>query len=156
MTDPQEITKRFWKELAISPYVMVGLEDGHRHHLPMTAQLDPDAEHRIWFYTSRGNRLAPGGPAMAHFASQGHDLFACIDGTLSEESDPAVIDRFWSKTVESWYPSGRHDPKLMMLRFDLGTAEIWLADATLKGMFKMITGDDVRGEYADKHVEIAL
>jgi hypothetical protein len=46
--------------------------------------------------------------------------------------------------------------ELPVRRIDLGDAGIWLADATLKGMFKMLTGDDIREEYADKHAEIAL
>jgi general stress protein 26 len=93
---------------------------------------------------------------MAQFTSKGHDLFACIAGTLVEETDPAVIDRYWSKEVEAWYPGGRNDPCLLMLRFDLGTAEIWRADMSLKGMFKQLFGGDVRSEMKGKHAEVAL
>lgn len=64
---------------------------------------------------------------MAQFAAKDHYLFACINGTLVPEADEAVIDRYWSKQVEAWYPGGRQDPNLLMLRFDLGTAEIWRA-----------------------------
>ncbi len=151
-----EIKTRFWKELEASPFLMVGLEDSHQHHLPMTAVLDRDADHCFWFYTARDNRLAGGGKAMAHYAAKGHDLFACIEGTLTEETDQAVIDKYWSKMVEAWFPGGRDDPNLLMLRFDLGDAEIWIADMGIKGMFKMLVGADVRGEYAGKHVETAL
>lgn len=156
MTDTTEIRDRFWKELASSPFLMVGLNDSNEHSLPMTAQLDEDANHCFWFFTSRDNRLAAGGPAMAQFAAKGHDLFACINGTLTEETDPAVIDRHWSNQVEAWYPQGRSDPSLLMLRFDLGTAEIWLADMSIIGVFKMMFGGDVRSEMKGKHAEVAL
>lgn len=156
MTSNGDIRKRFWAEFEASPYVMVGLDNDHRHRVPMTAQLDKHADSAFWFYTAKDNRLAPGGPAMAQFAAKGHDLFACISGTLTPETDPAVIDRYWSKQVEAWYPGGRNDPSLLMLRFDLNDAEIWLADMSIKGLFKLLTGGDVREEERGKHAELTL
>lgn len=156
MTDTTKIRTDFWKQLNASPFLMVGLDGNDDHSLPMTAQLDKDADSAFWFYTSRDNRLAPGGPAMAQFSAKGHDLFACIHGTLVEEKDAAVIDRHWSKEVEAWYPGGRSDPSLLMLRFDLGDAEIWEADMSIKGLFKMMTGQDVRSDMKGKHAEVAL
>jgi general stress protein 26 len=156
MTSNSEIRKRFWKEFEASPFVMVGLDSDHQHSAPMTAQLDKDANSEFWFYTGKDNRLAPGGPAMAQFVAKGHDLFACIRGTLVEETDPAVIDRYWSKQVEAWYPGGRNDPSLLMLRFELDDAEVWLADMSVKGLFKLLTGGDIREEERGKHAELTL
>jgi general stress protein 26 len=156
MSNETEIRKQFWKALDASPFLMIGLENEQQHSLPMTAQLDPDADHCFWFYTTKDNRLAPGGQAMAQFASKGHDLFACIMGTLTAETDPAVIDRYWSKQVEAWYPQGRDDPSLLMLRFDLGDAEIWQADLSVRGLFKLLTGGDIREEERGSHAEVTL
>ncbi|MET0371254.1 MAG: pyridoxamine 5'-phosphate oxidase family protein [Sphingobium sp.] len=156
MSTEADIRERFWTELSQSPFLMVERVEGSDHAIPMTAQLDPSANHAFWFYTSRDNRLAAGGPAMAQFAAKDHYLFACIEGTLVEESDPAVIDRYWSKDVEAWYQGGRNDPNLLMLRFDLGTAEIWRADMSLKGVFKQLFGGDVQEEMKGKHAEVAL
>ena len=156
MSTESDIRHRFWTELSQSPFLMIGLQGSHEHSLPMTAQLDPGANHCFWFYTTRDNRLAKGGPAMAQFAGKGHYLFACIDGTLVEETDPAVIDRYWTHEVAAWYPGGRQDPNLLMLRFDIGHAEIWRADMSLGGVFKQLFGGDVRDEMRGKHVEISL
>lgn len=156
MSTESDIRERFWTQLSQSPFLMVGLNGASGHSLPMTAQLDPKANHAFWFYTSKDNRLAPGGPAMAQFAAKDHDLFACIDGTLVTETDPAVIDRYWSKEVEAWYPGGRNDPHLLMLRFDLGVAEIWCADMSLTGVFKQLFGGDVTEEMKGKHAEVSL
>jgi len=156
MTDDIKIRDRFWKELAASPFLMVGLDAGQAHSLPMTAQLDKDASHEFWFYTSKDNRLAAGGLAMAQYSAKGHDLFACIHGTLVEETDPAVIDKYWSNQVEAWYPGGRSDPSLLMLRFELGDAEIWTADLGITGLFKLMTGGDLLPDMKGQHAEVAL
>ncbi len=155
-TDPDEIREEFWESIADSPFVMIALDGGRAHAIPMRAQLDKDANSSIWFYTSRDNRLAKGGPAMMQFVSKGHDLFACVSGTLTEETDKAIIDKHWSKPVEAWYDQGRQDPSLLMLRLDLGDAEIWEADPGVVGMFKMMTGMTMSGDEMGDHAKVAL
>ena len=83
---------------------------------------------------------------MVHFASKGHDVFACIRGNLTVESRKEVIDKYWSNPVEAWFEKGKDDPSLLMLRFELIDAEVWDADPSLKGMFKMLTGKTVKPE----------
>lgn len=156
MSSEQDMRERFWKEMSKSPFLMVGLQGDQQHSLPMTAQLDPDANHCFWFYTTKDNRLAAGGSTMAQFVAKDHGLYACISGNLSPETDESIIDRYWSKQVEAWYPGGRADPNLLMLRFDLGDAEIWLADMSLSGVFRQMFGGNIRDEMNGKHAEVAL
>lgn len=151
-----DIRERMWKELAASPYLMVSLTEAHDHAIPLTAQLDKDANGKFWFYLGRDNRLAKGGAAMAQFSAKSHDLFACIAGRLVEETDQSVIDAHWSNAVEAWFEGGRNDPNLLMLRFELDDAEIWAADASIKGLFKMLTGSTIKPGEMGKHAEVAL
>ena len=151
-----DIRKDFWKALDASPYVMVGQTGEREHHVPMSAQLDKDADGAFWFFTATDNRLAGGGPAMAQFASKGHDLFACISGTLRREEDPAVLDRLWNNGVAAFYPGGKSDPKLLLLRFDLDDAEIWTADPGIKGMFKLATGMSMKRGDLGEHAKVTL
>lgn len=152
----EDIRKSFWKALDASPNVMVGLTGEREHHVPMNAQLDRQANSAFWFFTSTDNRLSSGGPAMAQFAAKGHDLFACIAGTLRRETDGAVLDRLWNNGVAAWYEGGKADPNLVLLRFDLEDAEIWTVDPGIKGMFKLATGMTMQeGELGD-HAKVAL
>ncbi|MGC6401021.1 pyridoxamine 5'-phosphate oxidase family protein [Sphingomonas sp. FW199] len=154
--DVAQVRERMWKKMAASPFVMVRLDDSFDHALPMTAILDEDANGKFWFYTSRDNRLASGGSAMAQFASKDHKLFACISGRIVPETDPAVIDRYWSPMVEAWFDGGRNDPSLLMLRFELNDAEIWEGDESLTGKLKMLTGMKIKPDEAGRHVETTL
>lgn len=135
-----DIRKIMWEAMAESPVLMVKLDTGRDHAEPLIAQLDPDARGAFWFYTSKDNRIAPGGPAMAQFVARDHKLFCCISGDLTEETDLEVIDRYWSATTETWYERGRDDPSLLMMRFDLKDAEIWRPDNSLKGLFRLMSG----------------
>lgn len=147
----KKIREEFWRAFEKSPVIMVQLEGVGGHAEPMTAQLDADAHHTIWFYTSRGNRIAAGGAATAQFSSKSHDVFASLAGVLMEETDPATIERHWSKPVEAWFPKGSNDPDLIMLRFEIDHSEVWTVDAGIVGMFKLLTGQDVRSSEIGKH-----
>ena len=80
------------------------------------------------------NRLAKGGDAMAQFVSKGHDFFACLSGTARIDNDRGMIDKLWSKQAEAWFPGGKADPNLALLRFDiecdLGFAQLELSLAS--------------------------
>lgn len=156
MSDTSDLTFKFWKALAESPFVFLQL-DGDRHGpVPMTARLDRDAEHAIWFFTARDHHLTQGGPATATFASRGHDLFARFTGTLGIETSRERLEKEWDATVEAWFPGGKDDPDLLMLRMDLGEAELWNADFGFLDDARMLLGFDMRAEAADEHIRTRL
>lgn len=156
MATQQDVVSEFLAKLKSSPFVMIGLDDTPDHSQPMTAQFDEDVADTFWFFTTTDNRLSIGGPAMAQFVSKGHDFFACLHGTLTPDTDAATIDRLWSNDVEAWYPQGKQDPSLLLLRYDVHSAELWEQDISLKGRVKMLLGGDVKHEDTGAHVEVTM
>lgn len=152
----QDTRDTFWKAFAASPFIMMRLEGSSEHAEPMTAQLDKDAHHAIWFFMLRDNRLAPGGKAMGQVATKGHDVFACLAGTLTEETDQAIREAQWDSSVESWFPDGKTDPNVLMLRFDIADSEVWVADMSIKGKFKMMTGLPMASDDVGNHTTGAV
>lgn len=154
--NPKELREKFWRALEDSSFVMLQLDGDSDSAAPMTASLDRDANHAVWFFTSRDNRFAAKGAATATFASKGHDLFARFHGVLTEETSRDRLDKQWSNFVESWFPGGKDDPNLLFLRYDLGDASIWSGELGLIGVAKMALGLDVRGDVAGKKAETTL
>lgn len=159
MPNLQEHEAKFWKALKADRTMMLGLdgvEDGHAR--PMTGQFEDDRS-PIWFFTSTDNgivkQLPQGNRAIATFASKGHDLFATVSGTLTQDDDGDVIDRLWNPFVAAWY-DGKDDPKLALLRLDAEEAEIWLDGSSLLAGIKMMLGVDPKQDYKDKVATIAL
>ncbi len=151
---PQEIAELFLSKLKSSPFVMIGLTGEHQHSEPLTAQIDDDQSDVLYFFTARDNRIAKGGEAMAQFVSKGHDFFACLSGNVSVDNDPAQIDKLWSNAVEAWFPGGKQDPNLTLLRFDIDSAELWEADMSLTGMVKMLFGGKVKPSEEGNHAVV--
>jgi general stress protein 26 len=160
MPTPKELEAKFWKALKSDMTLMLGLdgvEDGHAR--PMTAQIE-GAHGPIWFFTTRDNnvvqKLGRGNRAIATFASKGHDLFATIHGTVSVDSDRAVVERLWNRYVAAWYKQGKDDPKLALLRLDPERAEIWEDASSLVAGIKLLFGADPKDDYKDKVAKVAL
>ena len=160
MPTPQELEKKFWSAIKSDMTMMLGLdgaEDGHVR--PMAAQLD--GEHGpIWFFAAKDSdlvrTLGNGHRAIATFASKGHDLFASVRGNLTLDNDRAVVDRLWNRFVAAWYPGGKDDPNLALVRLDAETAEIWESGSGLIAGIKTLFGSDPKKDVQDKVAEVSL
>lgn len=162
MSKKAEIATRFWKALRSERTFMLGLAgsvDGHSQ--PMTALLEGKRDAGpVWVFSASEvdlvRALDTGKDAVAQFVARDHSLFATIHGRLALDTDRAVIDRLWNPFIAAWYPGGKSDPSLRLLRFDPGHAQIWLNENSVFAGIKLILGKDPRKEYADKVAEVDL
>jgi len=150
--DPAELRKKFWTELADTPYVFLQLDGDPASAVPMAAQLDKDADSAIWFFTHTKSHFARLGPVTATF--QGDDMmFARFNGTLVNEDSQERFDHFWNNFVKAWYDGGKDDPDIVFLRMDLGEAEIWDGDMGVLDVAKMALGMNVHDDAEEDHVK---
>ena len=161
MTTDAEIKEKFWKSLKSDMTVMLGLvgvDDAHTR--PMTAQVDEDQRDFIWFFTSTENelvgQLSGETDAFLTYASKGHDIFAAVHGTLTVDNDREEIDRLWNRFVAAWFEKGKDDPKLVLLRFTPGEAQIWVDASSFVAGIKMFLGIDPKLDYKDKVAKVDL
>ena len=161
MTTDAEIKEKFWKSLKSDMTVMLGLvgvDDAHTR--PMTAQVDEDQRDFIWFFTSTENelvgQLSGETDAFLTYASKGHDIFAAVHGTLTVDNDREEIDRLWNRFVAAWFEKGKDDPKLVLLRFTPGDAQIWVDASSFVAGIKMFLGIDPKQDYKDKVAKVDL
>lgn len=159
MTTPDELQEKLWKSLTDDRTVMLGVPDAPDGHFrPMTALIE-DHHAPVWFFAGRPNTLVDlatqGVAAQMVFSAKGHDLFATIEGQLSLHNDPATIDRLWNPFIAAWF-EGKDDPKLALLRFDPGSAEIWKNENNVLAGIKMLLGVDPKKDYADNQASVDL
>lgn len=161
-TTPAKIEARLWKHLKSDMTVMLGLagvDDGHTR--PMTAQfLEGQDGGPIWFFSGRDHELVrdmgAGHRATIHFESKGHELFASIHGQLTPDNDRAIVDVLWNKFVAAWFPGGKDDPNLQLLRFSPQDAQVWLNENNLLAGIKVLMGKNPQEDYQDKVAQLRL
>ena len=154
----KQLQAEFWKAIHGDRTVMLACEGVYPR--PMTALAENDSG-PLWFFTAQGNDLAQAvtrksRPGLLMLASKGHELFATAGGTLSLDTDPAVVERLWNPFVAAWYEGGQDEPKLRLLRFDPDAAEIWRNENSLWAGLKLMVGVDPKRSYEDDVATVKL
>ncbi|TPW03669.1 MAG: hypothetical protein FD125_1503 [bacterium] len=127
-----EAEMEFWSHLKSSNTVMLGLDQPGYSAQPMTAFREEETG-VLWFFTRDDTELAgdaalPDQWAKFTYSSKNQEVWACIHGTLSvAPHNPALIDKMWNPVLAAWYPEGKDDPHLTLLRFDADDGRIWVS-----------------------------
>ena len=127
--DDIDLEKRLWSELDKARFGMLGLTDGRSHMQPMTAYCDKERG-AIWFFTKKSTDLArqtaEGHYAMFSIMAKDQEFQACIGGELQPDHDLAKIEAFWNPIVSAWFPEGKGDPDLTLLKLVPVDAQVWV------------------------------
>lgn len=136
-----EAIDEFWDHLKDRTTVMLGAVGGDRTQ-PMTVFAERDNE-LMWFFTRNDTDLAQEAvgttDARMIFGSKDEKLFADISGTLSIEHDRGRIDKYWNPVVAAWYPDGKEDPHLTLMKFSPRSGQVWVSQKGLLGFAFEIT-----------------
>lgn len=98
--------------------------DGHMHSRPMAvAEMRPDAD--AYFVTSIDS------PKVAEITAnpnvtltfQSSTQFASLSGRATIVRDQALVDRLYKEDWKIWFPKGKTDPSISMLRFSAQDGE---------------------------------
>ena len=136
-----EAIKEFWDHLKDRSTVMLGAVGGDRLQ-PMTAFSEPENE-LVWFFTRNDTDLAVEAVGAADarliFASKDEKVFADISGILSIDHDRGRIERYWNPVVAAWYPGGKDDPQLTLMKFEPRDGQVWVSQKGAVGFAFEIT-----------------
>jgi general stress protein 26 len=104
------------------------LPDGTLRSRPMlTRQLDPDGT--MWFFTRENSDKVTQirqHPAIAlGFSSPEKQVTVSTSGTAEVVSDQAKVDELWDDNVQDWFPEGKDDPNIVLLKITTIAGECW-------------------------------
>jgi general stress protein 26 len=102
--------------------------DGTLHSRPMWNQ-DADESGDLWFFTqisspkvteiSRDNQVNLG------FSHPGKQDYVSVAGKAEIVRDKTKIDEKWSESLKTWFPKGKDDPEVALLRVHPIKGEYW-------------------------------
>lgn len=103
-------------------------EDGRLFSRPLGTQgVERDGD--LWFVTgfdSEKVREIEANPQVnVAYASKDHNTYVSISGTASVTRDRAAIEEHWTPAMSVFFPEGKDDPNLCMLRVQAQSAEYW-------------------------------
>lgn len=111
--------------------------DGHMHSRPMQA-LQIDSNGSVWFIT-RTDALGKEADEQSlnlSFADPSNGTYVSLSGKSVLLRDKARIDELWSPLMKAWFPEGKDDPSIAVLRVDITSGEYW--DASSSSMVRLV------------------
>ena len=100
--------------------------DGGLHARPMAvASLEPDGD--TYLVTSIES---PKVAEVEHYPQvtltfQINDQYAALRGRAAIVRDRKLIEKLWKEPWKVWFPEGKDDPTIALLRFDADSGEYW-------------------------------
>jgi general stress protein 26 len=107
-------------------------EQGHLVSRPMAA-LQVDEDGTIWFFTKRSSPKVDQIDHNDHrvnlsFASVSDADYVSVSGQAQEFDDKIKINELWNPQAKAWFPEGKDDPELTLLKVHIDMAEYWSAN----------------------------
>ncbi len=138
-------------------------EHGHLTSRPM-ACLQVDEEGAFWFFTKKTspkvaqvNHQSP--QVNLSFSNPADSDYVSISGTAEELDDRIKIDELWSDMAKAWFPKGKDDPELTLLKVSTEMAEYWDSnDSKLVRLFQIARAAVSGDTYQDggNHAKVTL
>src|SRR5215216_5493223 len=129
-------------------------ESGDLHSRPMSSNGDIDADGDIWFFTSASSHKVSEIEKLpkvnVSFADPDNQHYVSISGTAQLVRDRNKIEELWRPEFKMWFPEGKDDPEIALLRVNLEKAEYWDSPSStiayaLNFVSSLVTGKEADG-----------
>jgi len=128
-------------------------EGGDLHSRPMSSNGDIDADGDIWFFTNASSHkvseIAKLPKVNVSFADPDDQRYVSVSGTAQLVRDQAKIEELWRPEFKMWFPEGKDDPEIALLRVSLEKAEYWDSPSSTIGYALSFVSSLVTGKEPD-------
>ena len=112
-------------------------ENGDLHSRPMSANGEIDPNGDLWFFTDAASQkvheVAKLPKVNVSFADPENQKYVSITGAAQLVRDRKKIEELWKPEFKMWFPEGKEDPKIALLKISLEKAEYWDSPSSTVG-----------------------
>lgn len=125
--------------------------EGHLHARPMTTQ-QKEYDGDLWFIGAKDTEAVADMKARPQvnvsFSDPGKGTYLSVNGTAELVEDRTKLDELWSDFYKAYFPQGKEDPNIQLIKINAQGAEFWEGDGKVKSLFQMAKGL-IKGEQPD-------
>ncbi len=137
--------------------------DGTLYSCPMTFQ-ERDEQGNMWFFLEKDSETASNLQSNVNlslaFSCPEKNTFVAITGVGQLIEDPVMVAKLWKEELKAWFPQGKNDPKLALLRVDPQKGQYWDSPSstleTVVGYVKNIFGSEERGTHLGENRKVSM
>lgn len=130
----QHDNEKIWSLIKDARVAMLTSErDGRLYSRPMVAS-QKAFDGSLWFFTRKSSPKVAEVEAHSQvnvaYASSSDNSYVSLAGGAVVVDDRALIDAHWNEWIKTWFPDGKDDPDIALIRVDVDTAEYWDAPSS--------------------------
>ena len=102
--------------------------DGMLRSRPMRT-METKEDGVLWFFTgyesAKSQELKQDSHVNLSYAKPGDNLYVSVSGRATLSRDKAKIDELWNPAFKAWFPEGKDDPNIGLIKVTIDHAEYW-------------------------------
>ena len=135
---------------------------GTMHSRPMYTQ-KPEADGSLLFFTDKESakvyEVQKDSQVNLSFANPDDNVYASVSGRCNAFRDQGKINELWSEPLRAWFPQGKEDPSIMILRVNIDQAEYWDSPSSLLSrayayVRAVTTGERSESDDVNEHAQV--
>ena len=128
-------------------------ESGDLHSRPMSSNGEIDKDGDIWFFTNASSHkvseIARLPKVNISFADPDNQRYVSVSGAAELVRDQKKIEELWKPEFKIWFPKGKDDPEIALLKVNLEKAEYWDSPGSTIGYALSFVSSLVTGKQPD-------
>jgi general stress protein 26 len=128
-------------------------ENGDPHSRPMSSNGDIDPDGDLWFFTNLSSHkvteIENSPKVNLSFADPENMRYISITGVAQLVRDRKKIEELWRPEFKIWFPKGKDDPEIALVRVSLQKGEYWDNPSSTIGFALSFVSSLVTGKQPD-------
>lgn len=127
--DTPELREKLWTMMKGIKFAMLTTDDGGMLRARPMVAAQNGFDGTLWFFTQASSHKVVEAGAGEHvgvtYADAGQQNYVSLSGTAHLVTDKPSIEAHWSEAMRTWFPKGKADPDIALLKIGVEAAEYW-------------------------------
>ena len=127
-------TAKLWDMIKSIEIAMMVTEDGGTLRSRPMAVSQKEFDGTLWFFTRvsshKVTEIESEHQVNLAYANPSKQNYVSVSGKAALVRNKADIDAHWSEALKTWFPKGKDDPEIALLRVTVAQAEYWDAPSS--------------------------
>lgn len=124
-----EAIAKIWTLIRDTKIAMLTTHSSHGLHSRPMATQELEFQGELWFLSrqqsGKVDEIEHGGMVNLTYVNSGAHAYVSLSGRAELSQDRAKIDELWKPMHMAWFPLGKDDPEIMVIKVMVDEAEYW-------------------------------
>ena len=160
-----DLTKLFDKIKDVRIAMLTTFDEQQALHSRPMYTIKPQADGSLLFFTDAESakvyEVRKDNLVNLSYANPESNVYVSVSGKASVSRDQAKIDELWSEPMRAWFPKGKDDPNIMILKVVVEKGEYWDSPSSILSQAyayvrAVVTGEASKDDDVNQHAQVKV